>query len=228
MFFKLTLTSILISINWIVYIWGVNNNHVVECALGYYINPLIIIAFGVLLLKEKMHRLQWVSVGIAAVGVIVLTVDYGRPPWIALTLAFSWGSYGVIKKQLGIPALQGLTIETLISLPFYGGYMIYLGAHGESHFGQKAGLTILLVSAGIVTAIPLLMFNGSGNRLPFTIIGLLQYITPTLQFIIGVSLRHERMSLGSWIGFFIIWGALFALGLDLVKSGTQREVVASE
>jgi chloramphenicol-sensitive protein RarD len=165
-----------------------------------------------------MRRLQWVSVGIAAVGVIVLTVDYGRPPWIALTLAFSWGSYGVIKKQLGIPALQGLTIETLISLPFYGGYMIYLGAHGESHFGQKAGLTILLVSAGIVTAIPLLMFNGSGNRLPFTIIGLLQYITPTLQFIIGVSLRHEKMSLGSWIGFFMIWGALFALGLDLVKS----------
>lgn len=226
-FLKLTLTSILISINWIVYIWGVNNNHVVECALGYYINPLIIIAFGVILLKEKMRRLQWVSVGIAAVGVIVLTIDYGRPPWIALTLALSWGSYGVIKKQLGIPALQGLTIETLISLPFYGGYMIYLGSHGESHFGQKAGLTILLVSAGVVTAIPLLLFNGSGNRLPFTIIGLLQYITPTLQFIIGVSLRHEKMSLGSWIGFFIIWGALFALGLDLVKSNNQRETIVN-
>jgi len=215
---KLALTSILISINWLVYIWGVNHNHVVECALGYYINPLIIIAFGVLLLKEKMRKLQWVSVGIAAIGVIVLTIDYGRPPWIALTLALSWGSYGVIKKQLNIPALQGLTIETLLSLPIYGGYLIFLAQQGHSHFGQKTGLTLLLIGAGVVTAIPLLLFNGSGNRLPFTIIGLLQYITPTLQFIIGVSIRHEKMSTGSWIGFFIIWGALIALGMDLVKS----------
>ena len=220
---KLVATSILISINWIVYIWGVNHGHVVECALGYYINPLIIIAFGVLLLKERMRRLQWVSVGIATVGVIVLTIDYGRPPWIALTLALSWGSYGVIKKQLGIPALQGLTIETLLSLPFYAGYLLFLTKQGTSHFGHSAGLTILLMSAGVVTAIPLLLFNGSGNRLPFTIIGLLQYITPTLQFIIGVSLRHEKMSLGSWIGFFIIWGALFARGLDLVKSSASSD-----
>ncbi len=215
---KLALTSLLISINWLVYIWGVNHGHVVECALGYYINPLIIIAFGVLLLKEKMRKLQWVSVGIAAIGVIVLTIDYGRPPWIALTLALSWGSYGVIKKQLNIPALQGLTIETLLSLPIYGGYLIFLAQQGNSHFGQKTGLTLLLIGAGVVTAIPLLLFNGSGNRLPFTIIGLLQYITPTLQFIIGVSIRHEKMSTGSWIGFFIIWGALIALGMDLVKS----------
>jgi chloramphenicol-sensitive protein RarD len=220
---KLALTSILISINWLVYIWGVNHNHVVECALGYYINPLIIIAFGVLLLKEKMRKLQWVSVAIAAVGVIVLTIDYGRPPWIALTLALSWGSYGVIKKQLNIPALQGLTIETLLSLPIYGGYLIFLAQQGHSHFGQKTSLTLLLIGAGVVTAIPLLLFNGSGNRLPFTIIGLLQYITPTLQFIIGVSIRHEKMSTGSWIGFFIIWGALIALGMDLVKSSAPSD-----
>ena len=220
---KLALTSILISINWLVYIWGVNHNHVVECALGYYINPLIIIAFGVLLLKEKMRKLQWVSVAIAAVGVIVLTIDYGRPPWIALTLALSWGSYGVIKKQLNIPALQGLTIETLLSLPIYGGYLIFLARQGHSHFGQKTGLTLLLIGAGVVTAIPLLLFNGSGNRLPFTIIGLLQYITPTLQFIIGVSIRHEKMSAGSWVGFFIIWGALIALGMDLVKSSAPSD-----
>ena len=215
---RLLVSAVLISINWLVYIWGVNHGHVVECALGYYINPLIIIAFGVLLLKEKMRKLQWVSVGIAAIGVIVLTIDYGRPPWIALTLALSWGSYGVIKKQLNIPALQGLTIETLLSLPIYGGYLIFLAQQGNSHFGQKTGLTLLLIGAGVVTAIPLLLFNGSGNRLPFTIIGLLQYITPTLQFIIGVSIRHEKMSTGSWIGFFIIWGALIALGMDLVKS----------
>jgi chloramphenicol-sensitive protein RarD len=218
-FFKLALTSILISINWLVYIWGVNHGHVVECALGYYINPLIIIAFGVFLLKEKMRRLQWVSVGIAIVGVVVLTIDYGRPPWIALTLALSWGSYGVIKKQLAIPALMGLSIETLISLPFYGGYLIVLANQGRSHFGHGTGLSFLLIGAGIVTAIPLLLFNGSGNRLPFTIIGLLQYITPTLQFLIGVVVRHEKMSVASWIGFFIIWGALVTLGIDLVQSG---------
>ncbi len=218
-FLKLALTSILVSINWLVYIWGVNNGHVVECALGYYINPLIIIAFGVFLLKEKMRRLQWVSVGIAAIGVAVLTIDYGRPPWIAIALALSWGSYGVIKKQLAIPALQGLSIETLITLPFYGGYLIVLARQGDSHFGHGAGLTALLIGAGVVTAIPLLLFNGSGNRLPFTIIGLLQYITPTLQFLIGVIVRHEKMSLASWIGFFIIWAALITLGVDLVRSG---------
>ena len=220
-FFKLALTSLLISINWLVYIWGVNHGHVVECALGYYINPLIIIAFGVLLLKEKMRRLQWLSVGIAVVGVLVLTIDYGRPPWIALALALSWGSYGVIKKQLAIPALQGLTIETLISLPFYGGYLLLLANQGKSHFGHGVGLTLLLVGAGVVTAIPLLLFNGSGNRLPFTIIGLLQYITPTLQFLIGVVVRHEKMSVASWIGFFIIWGALITLGIDLLRSSSS-------
>ena len=220
---KLALTSILISINWLVYIWGVNHGHVVECALGYYINPLIIIAFGVLLLKEKMRRLQWAAVAIAVVGVLVLTIDYGRPPWIALALALSWGSYGVIKKQLAIPALQGLTIETLISLPFYGGYLLLLMKQGNSHFGHGAGLTVLLIGAGIVTAIPLLLFNGSGNRLPFTIIGLLQYITPTLQFMIGVLVRHEKMSVGSWIGFFIIWGALVTLAIDLMKSSTPSD-----
>jgi chloramphenicol-sensitive protein RarD len=218
---KLGLTSILISINWLVYIWGVNHGHVVECALGYYINPLIIIAFGVLLLKEKMRKLQWASVGIAVIGVLVLTIDYGRPPWIALALALSWGGYGVIKKQLGLPALQGLTIETLISLPFYGGYLIYLTQHGTSHFGHSFGLTTLLIGAGVVTAIPLLLFNGSGNRLPFTIIGLLQYITPTLQFHIGVVVRHEKMSAASWAGFFIIWGALIVLGADLVRSSSS-------
>jgi chloramphenicol-sensitive protein RarD len=215
---KLALTSLLISINWLVYIWGVNHDHVVECALGYYINPLIIIAFGVLLLKEKMRKLQWLSVGIAVVGVLVLTIDYGRPPWIAFALALSWGSYGVIKKQLAIPALQGLTIETLLSLPFYGGYLLLLVKQGGSHFGHDLGLTLLLIGAGVVTAIPLLLFNGSGNRLPFTIIGLLQYITPTLQFLIGVVVRHEKMSTASWVGFFIIWGALITLGIDLVKS----------
>jgi len=215
---KLFATSVLISINWLVYIWATNNGHVVEASLGYYINPLIIIGFGVLLLKEKMRPLQWVAVSIASIGVLVLTIDYGRLPWIALTLAVSWGSYGLIKKQLGLGALEGLAIETFISAFFYLGYLIYIGNQGTGQFGNSWGLTILLMSAGAVTAIPLLLFNGSTNRLPFTTIGLLQYITPTLQFSVGVWVRHEDMPTARWAGFLIIWIALTTLAIDLVKS----------
>ena len=215
---KLFVTSVLVSINWLVYIWATNNGHVVEASLGYYINPLIIIGFGVLLLKEKMRPLQWVAVSIASIGVLVLTIDYGRLPWIALTLAFSWGSYGLIKKQLGLGALEGLAIETFISAFFYLGYLIYIGNQGTGQFGNSWGLTILLMSAGAVTAIPLLLFNGSTNRLPFTTIGLLQYITPTLQFSVGVWVRHEDMPTARWVGFLSIWIALTTLALDLVKS----------
>ena len=215
---KLFLSSLLISINWLVYIWATNNEHVVEASLGHYINPLIIIGFGVIFLKEKMRSLQWAAVAIASIGVLVLTFDYGRLPWIALALAVSWGSYGLIKKQLGLGALEGLTIETLISSVFYLAYLIYLGNQGVGQFGQSWGLTVLLISAGAVTAIPLLLFNGSTNRLPFTTIGLLQYITPTLQFSIGVWVLNEDMPTARWIGFLIIWAALVTLTIDLIKS----------
>ena len=214
----LFLTSILISINWLVYIWATNNGHVVEASLGYYINPLIIIAFGIILLKEKMRPLQWVAVGIASLGVLVLTIDYGRLPWVALALAISWGSYGVVKKQLGLGALEGLAIETLIASLPYLLYLIYIGNKGTGQFGHGVGITILLISAGAITAIPLLLFNGSTTRLPLTVIGLLQYITPTIQFSIGVWIRHEDMPTARWIGFIIIWVALTTLAIDLVKS----------
>ena len=215
---KLFLSSLLISINWLVYIWATNNEHVVEASLGYYINPLIIIGFGVIFLKEKMRALQWAAVFIATLGVLVLTFDYGRLPWIALALAVSWGSYGLIKKQLGLGALEGLAIETFISSFFYLAYLIYIGNQGTGQFGQSWGLTALLISAGAVTAIPLLLFNGSTNRLPFTTIGLLQYITPTLQFSIGVWVLNEDMPTARWIGFLIIWAALVTLAFDLIKS----------
>jgi chloramphenicol-sensitive protein RarD len=215
---KLFLSSLLISINWLVYIWATNNQHVVEASLGYYINPLIIIGFGVILLKEKMRPLQWAAVSIATIGVLVLTFDYGRLPWIALALALSWGSYGLIKKQLGLGALEGLAIETFISSFFYLAYLIYIGNQGTGQFGHSWGLTALLISAGAVTAIPLLLFNGSTNRLPFTTIGLLQYITPTLQFSIGVWVLNEDMPTARWIGFLIIWAALVTLAIDLIRS----------
>lgn len=216
---KLFLTSILISINWLVYIWATNNGHVVEASLGYYINPLVMIGFGIIILKEKMRALQWSAVGIAAFGVLVLTIDYGRLPWIALTLAISWGSYGFIKKQLGLGALEGLAIETLIASLPYLLYLIYIGNNGTGQFGHGPGITILLISAGAITAIPLLLFNGSTTRLPLTVIGLLQYITPTIQFSIGVWVRHEDMPAARWVGFLIIWIALITLAIDLIKSG---------
>jgi chloramphenicol-sensitive protein RarD len=215
----LFLGSILISINWIIYIYAATSGHVVEASLGYYINPIVVIATGVLILKEKMRPLQWVSVGVATLGVAVLTVDYGRLPWIALGLAFSWGGYGLVKKQLGLGALEGLSIETLISSGAYLTYLIWLGNQGEGQFGVSWKITLLFIGGGAVTAIPLLLFNGATNRLPLTLIGLLQYITPTIQFSIGVWYFNEDMPAARWIGFVIIWIALVALALDLVKSG---------
>ena len=211
-------TTVLISINWLTYIWATNNGHVVEAALGYYINPLIIIAFGVLLLREKMRPLQWAAVGIAAIGVTILTIDYGRLPWVAISLALSWGTYGLLKKKLDLGALEGLTIETLISLLPYGFYLFYLSNQGTGQFGSGVGLTILLIAAGAMTAIPLLLFNGSTTRLPYSTIGLLQYITPTIQFSIGVWINHEEMPPARWIGFVVIWLALATLGTDLFRS----------
>jgi chloramphenicol-sensitive protein RarD len=215
---SLCASTVLISINWITYIWATNNGHVVEAALGYYINPLIIIAFGVILLGEKMHPLQWVAVAFAAIGVAILTVDYGRLPWVAISLALSWGTYGLVKKKLGLGALEGLAIETLISLIPYGLYLLYLGQRGTGQFGHQPLLTVLLISAGAITAIPLLLFNGSTTRLPYSTIGLLQYITPTIQFSIGVWIRHEDMPAARWIGFIVIWCALVALATDLIRS----------
>ena len=215
----LFLSSILISINWIIYIYAANNEHVIEASLGYYINPIVVIATGVILLKEKMRPLQWLAVGIATLGVAVLTIDYGRLPWIALGLALSWGGYGLVKKQLGLGALEGLSIETLLSSGFYLGYLIWLGNRGEGHFTYSLTLTLLLIGGGAVTAIPLLLFNGSTNRLPLTLVGLLQYITPTIQFCIGVWYYHEDMPTARWVGFFIIWVALMSLAIDLIKSG---------
>lgn len=220
---RLSFASIFISGNWLIYVWGVNHGHIVECALGYYINPLVIVLFGVILLKEGMRRLQWVAIGIASIGVIALTIDYGHFPWIAIAITFSWGSYGLMKKKLGLGALEGLALETLMSFLPYVGYLVWLGNKGQGQFGHHVGLTVLLMGAGVVTAVPLLLFNGSVNRLPFTIIGLLQYITPTAQLLIGVLYRHEIMTSGRWIGFLIVWIALFVLGFDLVRSGSTSD-----
>ena len=214
----LTLSSILLTINWGVYIWSVSVNRVVEAALGYYITPLFSVAFGVIIFRERMRKAQWSAVALAAIGVITLTIEYGALPWIALALALSWGSYSVLKKVLNLAALQGLSVETAVAFLPNLFYLSFLESQGKAKFGESLGFSLLLISAGLITIIPLLLFNGAMVRLPLSMTGLLQYITPTIMFILGTFVNHEAMPLMRIIGFSFIWVALFLLGTDLVRS----------
>ncbi len=205
----LSLAAAVIAVNWGTYIWGVNNGHVVETSLGYFINPLVTVLMGVVILGERLRRLQWVALGIATVAVVGLTVEYGRPPWVALVLAFSFGSYGLAKKKANVGAVESLTVETLVLAPVAGAYILWLVAQGTSTFGTEgAGHTALLVSTGVVTAVPLICFGAAATRVPLTTIGLLQYLAPTLQFALGVLLFHEAMPPMRWVGFTLVWVAL--------------------
>jgi len=218
-FLLLALTSLLLSANWGIYIWAVSVDRVVEAALGYYITPLVAVSFGVFALKEKLQKLQLISVLLAAVGVLILTFTYGRLPLIAIGLAVSWGSYSLIKKQLNAGALETLSIETMVAFVPSFFFVSYLLNKNEAEFGQDWGFSIALASAGLVTVIPLLLFNAATTRLPLTVTGLLQYITPSIMFLIGIVVFHEPLQLIKLIGFIFIWIALVILGKDLRKSG---------
>jgi chloramphenicol-sensitive protein RarD len=209
----LALAAVLVSVNWGVYIWAVNAGHVVETSLGYFINPLVSIALGVLVLRERLRRVQWVAVGIGAIAVAVIAIDYGRLPWIALTLAASFGSYGLVKKLAAVPALDSMAVETaLMALPALA-FLVVVGATGTGSFGRVAvGTDALLVLAGAVTAIPLLCFAAAARRVPLSILGLLQYLTPVLQFAVGVYVRHEPLPTSELIGFALVWVSLAVLG----------------
>lgn len=211
-------TSGFLTINWFVYIWSVSVDRVVESALGYYMTPLITVAFGVTFLHEKLRKAQKVAVGLAAVGVAILTIGYGSFPWIALSLAVTWGSYSLLKKTLNAGALEALSVETLFALIPNVGYLFYLESKGTAQFGHSIPNTLLLIGAGFATIAPLLMFNGATLRLPLTTVGLLQYITPTIMFFIGILVNHEDMVATKLFGFVFIWLALIFLGTDLVKS----------
>jgi chloramphenicol-sensitive protein RarD len=215
----LALTSLLLSANWAIYIWSVSVDRVVEAALGYYITPLVAVTFGVLVLKEKLRKLQIVSVSLATIGVVILTVAYGHIPLIALGLAVSWGSYSLIKKQLNAGALETLSVETLVAFIPNFAFLSYLINKNEAQFGQDLGFSLALFSAGLFTVIPLLMFNAATTRLPLTVTGLLQYITPSIMFLVGIVIFHEPLPVSKIIGFIFIWIALTFLGTDLVKSG---------
>ncbi|WP_164203336.1 EamA family transporter RarD [[Micrococcus luteus] ATCC 49442] len=215
----LVLAAVLISINWLTYTYGVISGRAVEASLGYFINPLVSVLLGVLVFKERLRPMQWVAVSLGGAAVFVLTASYGQLPWIALTLACSFGSYGLVKKKIGglVDAATSLTAETLILAPLAVTVMCALAAHqrltifenGPTHFW-------LLASGGLITAVPLLFFGAAARRLPMTTIGLLQYTTPILQFTIAITVLDERLSTERWIGFGVVWLALLALSADSI------------
>ncbi len=201
--------ALLIGVNWLTYVWAVNANFIVETSLGYFINPLLSVLLGVIILREKLRTFQWIPILLAAAGVIYLTVIYGKLPWIALTLAFSFGLYGLVKKLAPLGSLQGLTLETgILFLPALF-YLLFSEINGTGAFLHGDSLTsLLLFGAGVVTTIPLLMFASAARQIPLTVVGLLQYIAPTLQFLLGVLVYKEPFNRSHLIGFGIIWTAL--------------------
>jgi len=223
----LILAASVISVNWCTYIWGVNSGQVVETSLGYFINPLITVLLGVFLLRETLRKPQWVAVGIASIAIVVLAVDYGRLPWIALVLATSFGMYGYFKKRAAVGAAESLAVETgVLALPALI-VLLVLQLQGTLVFAHNGGgNTALLATTGVVTAIPLLFFAAATRRLPLSTVGLLQYLAPVLQFAVGVGIDHEPMPPVRWVGFTLVWIALIVLTVDAI--GRQRRRAPAE
>jgi len=208
----------LIGTNWLVYIWAVDNGNVLEAALGYFVNPLVTVMLGVVLLGERLRRIQWCAVALGGAAVVVLTAAYGRVPWVALTLALTFAGYGFLKKQIPLTAPQSLAAETALLTPLALVLLTVLEVNGNAVFGQQGvGHTALLAAAGPVTAIPLILFASSARRIPLTLLGLLQYLTPTGQFLLAVFVFHEQLSAARWVGFVLVWIALMVLSVDLVR-----------
>lgn len=222
-FGSLALAAFLIAINWLTYTYGVTTGQAVETSLGYFINPLVSVLLGVLVLKERLRPLQWAAVGIGFVAVGVLTYSYGKLPWIALTLAFSFGLYGFVKNRVGsrVDAVTSLSVETMVLAPLAAVAMVVLAANGSATLATHgAGHFWLLLASGVITAVPLLFFGASARRLPMTTIGLLQYFAPVLQFLVALVVFREAMTTERWIGFGVVWLALLLLTLDML--GTAR------
>jgi chloramphenicol-sensitive protein RarD len=222
----LAVAAVLVAANWTIFVVAVNSGHVVETSLGYFINPLVSVLLGVVVFRERLRPLQWTAVAIAAVAVLVLTVDYGRPPWIALSLAASFGGYGLMKKLVRVDAAPGLFVETaLVAVPA-AVFIAVLQARGQGSFAAHgAGHSLLLVSSGVATAIPLLLFAAATRRVPLSTVGLLQYVTPLMQLAVGVFIDHEPMPPARLAGFAIVWLALGVFTLDSLRTarGTARE-----
>ncbi|GAA4814112.1 EamA family transporter RarD [Nocardioides caeni] len=225
----LVLAAVTITSNWGTYIYGVTNDRVVETSLGYFINPLVTVLMGVLILGERLRPAQWTALGIGFLAVVVLTLDYGRLPVIALVLAFSFGTYGLAKKSAGVGTVESLTFETALLTPIAAGYLLWLGSAGEAHFaGEGGGHVALLVASGVVTAVPLLCFGAAATRIPMTTLGLLQYLTPVIQFVLGITLFAEHMPPGRWAGFALVWLALVIFSVEAVRHHRRTLALAAE
>ncbi|UTY57094.1 EamA family transporter RarD [Massilia sp. erpn] len=203
-------SALLLSANWFVYIWAVNNGHVIDASLGYFINPLFNVLLGLLVLKEQLRRGQWLAIGVAASGVLWLTWQAGQLPWIALLLGISFGGYGLLRKTAALAALEGLSFETMLLFPLAAGYVAWLTLHGANTFvnTDSSAMRWLLVAAGPITAIPLLLFAAGARRIPLSVLGMLQYISPTMQMLLGMFVFHEAFSSERLAGFIVIWSAL--------------------
>lgn len=223
-----SVAGVLIACNWTIYTFAVLTGHVTEASLGYFLNPLVTVALGVVILRERLRPLQWVAVGIGAVAAVYLTIDYGTPPWISLSLAFSFAAYGLVKNRVGISlsAIQSLTAETLVILPFALSVVVFLAVTGQQTFTTEGPThTVLLVSAGLATMVPLLLFAAAARRVPLTTIGLLQFLTPVLQLLSAVLLLGESMPASRWVGFALVWVALLILTADsMVAVGRSRRL----
>lgn len=219
----LAIAAVLIATNWGVYIYAVSADRVLEAALGYFVTPLVSVAFGVGIFKERLRRTQLVALGLGVVAVVVLTAYYGGFPWIALVLAVTFGSYGLVKKLAGAGAVEGLTVETIVLLVPAAALLALLGGRGDATFVTEGiGHALLLAAAGPVTAFPLLLFAACVARVPLSTVGLLQYVTPVLQFLIGWLVAGEELPLSRWIGFALVWTALVVLTLDGLRAAGSR------
>jgi len=205
-----TASALLLSANWFIYIWAVNNGHVLDASLGYFITPLVNVLLGLFVLKERLRGGQWLAIGVAATGVAWLTWQAGALPWIALALAATFGAYGLLRKTAALAALEGLSFETLLLFPLAGGYVLWLTVHGANTFVNTPSdwTRALLVAAGPITAIPLLLFAAGARKIPLSVLGMLQYIAPTMQMILGLLVFHETFSKARLAGFIVIWSAL--------------------
>ena len=218
-----TVAAVVISVNWGVYVYAVNNDHVADAALGYFINPLVSVMLGVVVLKESLRRLQIVSVGLAVVAVLIMTLMLGNPPWISLLLAFSFGIYGLVKKQVTLSPQISLMAETMVLAPVGLAYLIWLQTQGSNTFVQDGpGHAVLLMLAGVVTALPLLCFARAAHEMTLTSLGMIQYITPMLQIVWAVFVTHEFIETGRWVGFCIIWVALAIFVFDLAMNARRN------
>ena len=218
-FLILLTSSFLLTLNWGIYIWAVSVDRVVEASLGYYMTPLVVVCFGVLVLKEKLRFAQKLSLSFAGVGVSVLTIAFGQLPLVAFGLALSWGTYSLIKKRLDAGSLETLSIEMIFALIPSATYMFYLMGKNEAQYGSELWFSLILMTSGLVTVIPLLMFNSAATSLPLTITGLLGYINPTIMFLVGFIVFHEPLTFSKIFGFIFIWTALILLGIDMYRSG---------